>query len=237
MAENKILNIHQKLAEVGKLVDVLQKDKAVMAKFKYVTEESILSPLMLGIEQQKLALYSSVVPGTLQVSEQKYTKKKKLADGNIFEEPIHETVVSAEMIFKWVNLEDLSDTLEIPWVVVGQQSDASQAWGSGLTYCIRYFYLKFFHIATTESDPDEWRSKQSEVEEKQTQGNLLEVVAEITSLGKSFINGNDAKRIVFENFIKDNNKDKANYSAIKDINIAIGLRDKLKEFIEEKKEE
>lgn len=49
--------------------------------------------------------------------------------------------------------------------MVGQQADASQSFGSGLTYVYRYFPLKHFGVSTVEDDPDNWRAKQREAEE------------------------------------------------------------------------
>ena len=44
--------------------------------------------------------------------------------------------------------------------MVGQQSDASQEFGSGLTYSSRYFLFKYFSIATSDADPDTLLKKQ-----------------------------------------------------------------------------
>jgi len=188
MAEKTRANIYQKLANINKLVDVLQKD-ASGYNYKYVKEEDILLKLNLGLEQERLGIYPLIVPGTLKVLEQIYDKKKVLKTGAQTEETVNETVVSADMIFRWVNLDDPTETLEIPWVVIGQQSDASQALGSGLSYCMRYFYLKFFHIATTEDDPDNWRSKQSEIEDEQQKLVLNTILDEINEIVTEYVAG------------------------------------------------
>ena len=68
-----------------------------------------------------------------------YTKKRVLKDGTIFEEPINEFIVTAELEMEWVNNENPEEKIVVPWGFVGHQSDASQALGSGLTYASRYF--------------------------------------------------------------------------------------------------
>jgi len=166
-------NLYQKLQSVHKLVDVIQKNKDGYG-YKYVTEDEILSKLTVALEQENIQVYPEIVPGTAKVIEQSWTKNKLLKNGTQVNESVHENVVLADMKFTWVDIDNPNDKIVVPWIVVGQQSDASQALGSGLTYCTRYFYLKFFHIATTDDDPDNWRSKQSESEAK-----LAEETAEI----------------------------------------------------------
>lgn len=236
MAEKTRANIYQKLANINKLVDVLRKD-ASGYNYKYVKEEDILLKLNLGLEQERLGIYPLIVPGTLKVLEQIYDKKKVLKTGAQTEETVNETVVSADMIFRWVNLDDPTETLEIPWVVIGQQSDASQALGSGLSYCMRYFYLKFFHIATTEDDPDNWRSKQSEIEDEQQKLVLNTILDEINEIVTKYVAGDKGKATAIKTFLTDNNNNNPDYTKIKEIEIATALRAKLKEFVSGRKEE
>lgn len=53
----------------------------------------------------------------------------------------------------WVDVEN-GEERHIPWVIAGDQQDISKAFGSGLTYCQRYFQLKYFNIPTSNDDPD-----------------------------------------------------------------------------------
>jgi hypothetical protein len=71
---------------------------------------------------------------------------------------VKENIVSGDMIFTWMNAEN-EEIVEVSFALYGQQQDASQAFGSGLTYCNRYFLLKFFQVATNENDPDKVISK------------------------------------------------------------------------------
>ena len=77
--------------------------------------------------------------------------------------------------------DDPTDFLVVPWAMVGHQADGSQGFGSALTYAYRYFLLKFFGVATTNDDPDSWRSKQQEAadaEEKATSDKIIEILDE-----------------------------------------------------------
>jgi hypothetical protein len=208
-------------------------------KFTYVAEEAILEKLTLGLRQQGLEIYPMIVPGTGKVTEQLYDKKKTSKDGTPIIETVHETVVSADMIMRWINLENPEEYLDIPWFMVGQQPDCSQSFGSALTYSIRYFYLKFFHVATTEDDPDTFRSKQAKIEDGQAKAIIKAITDEINDLVLEYM-GKDKdkeKAAKIKAFLMDNNGDDPDYTKIKDAEIASTLRNKIKEFVRGKKEE
>jgi hypothetical protein len=230
--ETKILKIQEKLANICELLDVMKKDTKAF-NFSYVDEESILERLTVGLKQQKLELYPIIVPGTAKITEQLYDKKKYNKNGDPIVETIHETVVSAEMIMRWINLEDLSETLDIPWLMVGGQTDPSQALGSALSYCIRYFYLKFFHIATTKDDPDNFRSKQDEIEAGQVKNALSIAMDKFDKVARDYAKENASE---LKAFLIDNNNGTLNYKSLKDIDEVNALKDKLEKFIEEQKE-
>lgn len=105
--------------------------------YSYVNEEAILAQITGAMEKYHVSLMPSIVPGTLQVTPYEYTKKKK---GE--EIPVNEILVQADMVWRWVNEDDPSDFIEVPWAMSGQQADASQAFGSGLTYCGRSNWIK-----------------------------------------------------------------------------------------------
>lgn len=74
--------------------------------------------------------------------------------------------------------------------MVGQQGDASQAFGSGLTYANRYFMLKFFQIATPDDDPDNWRSKKEEAEQEAEMAIVRPIITKIDDHVKTYLNAN-----------------------------------------------
>ena len=233
--KKKILKIQEKLEQISQLVDVMQKDTKAF-NFSYVNEESILEKLTVGLRQQRLELYPIIVPGTAKITEQLYDKKKYNKNGDPIVETIHETVVSAEMIMRWINLEDLSETLDIPWLMVGSQADPSQAFGSALSYCVRYFYLKFFHIATTKDDPDNFRSKQAEIEDGQAKNALAIAIDKLDKVARDYVDKSKDNVPKLKGFLIDNNNNELNYKTLKDVEAINNLKEKLEQFISEQKE-
>lgn len=154
------LNIYQKLARVQRAVDVIQKDKSGFNS-RYVSDAELLPRINAEIDKYGLTLYPEITPGTTTTYEYKYEKTKKDKT-----EVVSEFVVQADMVFTWVNNDNPSERINVPWAMVGNQADSSQAFGSALTYCNRYFLLKYFHCATVEDDPDAIRSKQREYQTK-----------------------------------------------------------------------
>lgn len=161
MAEQdlKSLNIYQKLAKIRKQVEVIQKNKAGYG-YKYVSEDEILARISTFMDKYSLSLIPSIDRGTLTVAPYNTKKTKSTKSGEIYEENVNEVLVNADMVFAWVNNDKPDERVEVPWILVGHQSDGSQSFGSGLSYSMRYFLLKFFNVATPDDDPDNWRSKQ-----------------------------------------------------------------------------
>lgn len=158
-------NIYQKLAKIREQVEVMQK-KSKAFNYNYVSEEDLLAKISAMMKKYDLSLLPGIVPQSAEVTVHNFSKTKLLknADGisEPYEENVHEVIVRADMTWTWVNNENPEEKVIVPWITVGQQSDASQALGSGLTYTFRYFLLKFFNVATPNDDPDNWRSKQKE---------------------------------------------------------------------------
>lgn len=156
-------NLYQRLAKIRKQVEVIQKNKSGYG-YKYVTEDEILAKITVFMDKYHISLVPNIDHGTAQVSPYTYKKTKTTKAGQIYEETNNEILVSADMTWNWVNNDDPAEYISVPWVLVGQQADASQAFGSGLTYAARYFLLKYFNIATPDDDPDSFRSKQRTAE-------------------------------------------------------------------------
>ena len=165
MAE--VLNLYQKLAKIRKQVEVVQKNKSGYG-YKYVTDDELLAKITVGMDKYGVSLVPNIVPGTLNVAPYTYkkTKREKQKDGTYatYEETVNEFTAVCDMAYIWVNNDNPEETITVSWSMVGQQSDASQCLGSGLTYSMRYFLLKYFNVATPDDDPDNWRSKQKATE-------------------------------------------------------------------------
>ena len=161
------MNIYQKLAKVREHVEVLRKDREGH-NYTYVDAETILANITGTMKDLGISLIPHILPGTTHVDPCPYTTIKFTKDGQQYEDRKNEVIVRADMEYHWVNDENPSERIIVPWSLLGQQTNASQAFGSGLTYCGRYFLLEYFNIATTKDDPDNWRSMQQEAMEKES---------------------------------------------------------------------
>lgn len=226
MAEEK-LNIYQKLAKIRKQVEVIEKNKNGYG-YKYVTEDEILAKITVFMEKYNLSLLPEIVAGTTQVEPYTYKKTKTTKDGVFYEENANEILVAADMVWTWVNNDDPSERVAVPWALVGQQSDASQALGSGLTYSGRYFLLKFFNIATPDNDPDNFRAKQRaaemEAEKKVTEAIIQNIDAKI----RAFLDANASRSEEVKKFVAKYAKN-GNYFSITESSLASKL---LRDFAE-----
>ncbi len=239
--EIKDLSLVQKLAGIRKMVEVIRKNKAGF-NYKYVSEDEILARVTAGMDKYHVLLYPGIVPQTAEVSPYNYTKIKNAKDGKKIEESVNEVLVKADMTFTWINLDNPEDTLVVPWVIVGQQSDASQAVGSGLSYLHRYFLLKFFQIATLDDDPDNWRSKKMQAAEEEEQAVVSAVISEIDELVSSYLNSfpDDEKQkearanltAVVKKYVKDGKgKPSGNYRIVTNMKTAAEVLEAVKKFV------
>lgn len=181
------LNIYQKLAKVRKATEVVQKNKAGYG-YKYVTDTEILAKISGTMDRYGLTLIPSVVPGTFKVEPYTYTKTKKGVD-----EVVNEMLVTADMVFKWINNDNPDETITIDWALTGHQADASQSFGSALTYAYRYFLLKYFGVATPEDDPDAWRSKKREAEAEEDKQIAKELISQVDAKIRAYLDSHKDK--------------------------------------------
>lgn len=224
------LNIYQKLAKVRKLVEVVQRNRSGYG-YKYVTDDELLAKITAGMDRYGLTLIPSIVPGTLVVSPYTYKKTKREKQNGQFvtyEETVNEFTSYADMVYTWVNNEDPSQKIDVPWNFIGQQSDASQCFGSGLTYSMRYFLLKYFNVATPEDDPDSWRSKQREAEEAEDKALAEQIVNTMDAQIKSYLSANPGSAEEVKKFASKYAKN-GNYFAITESALAAKMFDEFKE--------
>lgn len=243
MATEKIedLSLVQKLAGIRKMVEVIRKNKSGY-NYKYVSEDEILARVTAGMDKYHVLLYPGIVPQTAEVSPYNYTKVKNTKDGKKIEESVNEVLVKADMTFTWINLDRPEDTLVVPWVIVGQQGDASQAVGSGLSYLHRYFLLKFFQIATPDDDPDNWRSKKLQAAEEEERAVVTAIIDEIDERVSNYLSSiQDEEALkaarskltdVVKKFVKDNKgKPSGNYRTVTNVKTATDVLEAVKKFV------
>lgn len=230
MAED--LNIYQKLAKIRKPVEVLQKNKSGYG-YKYVSEELILSKITGLMNKLGVSLVPNITRGSIVVEPYSYRKTKSTKDGKIYEEIVNEILVHGDMEWHWINNDCPEDRVIVPWAMVGQQSDASQAFGSGLSYASRYFMLKYFNAATSDDDPDEWRRRQKEAEDEENKEIAASIIDQVNSIVVSYLDEHpddkpDAIKIVKKYAKTKNGKASANYYDIEDPKVASELLEEVK---------
>ena len=199
MAEQN-LNIYQKLAKIRKQVEVIQRNKKGYG-YTYVSEDEILAKISGFMDKYALSLIPSVVHNSSIVSPYSTKKTKSTNKGEIYEENVNEVLVSADMVFTWVNNENPEERVDVPWILVGHQSDGSQSFGSGLSYAMRYFLLKFFNIATPDDDPDKWRSKQRAAGAAEDKMIAEEIISSFDTLVKDYLASNPDKAEEVKKFV------------------------------------
>lgn len=213
------LNIYQKLARLRRCVEYLQKDKSGYG-YKYVTEAQILSKISSQMDKLGLSLLPHIVGGTTTVVPYLYKKTKATKAGEIYEENVNEILVTADMEWCWVNNDNPDERIIVPWALVGQQSDASQAFGSGLSYSSRYFLLKYFNVATAEDDVEEWRSKQKQAELEEDRLIATNIIEQAHVLVLEYLaqnpDGKPKLEEIAKKYAKDKGKPTTNYFAIKE---------------------
>lgn len=227
MADQQSLNIYQKLAKIRKQVEVIQRNKKGYG-YTYVSEDEILAKISGFMDKYALSLIPSVVHNSSIVSPYSTKKTKSTNKGEIYEENVNEVLVSADMVFTWVNNENPEERVDVPWILVGHQSDGSQSFGSGLSYAMRYFLLKFFNIATPDDDPDKWRSKQRAAGAAEDKMIAEEIISSFDTLVKDYLASNPDKAEDVKKFVAKYVKG-GNYFAITESVLASKLLADFKE--------
>lgn len=188
----KTLNLYEKLAKIGENVKVLKKDKSGF-NYNYVAEEDILARIQGAMQEYSISLIPGILPGTTKYEPRDTTKLVIPKSGERYVINVYEQIVSGTMTFTWVNNENPNERIEVPWYFIGQQADASQAYGSGLTYASRYFLLRYFNVATT-NDPDALRAKQKEEEAKKDKEVFDDIVAQMRNIIEKAIAKDDENK-------------------------------------------
>lgn len=217
----KSLNIYEKLAKIRKPISVIKKNKAGFG-YKYVTEEEILSKISGLMEKLGVSLVPKILPGTTRVEPYHYIKTKADKTGKIYEEHCNDVLVYADMEYEWIDNEKPGNKIIVPWILVGQQSEASQAFGSALTYASRYFMLKFFNVATSDDDPESFYLKRKQAEEQADKLIVDELISKVDAHIRNYMAKKPEEREnivkIVKNYIKD-----ADYFKIKDVATATNL--------------
>lgn len=221
MPEATKLNLIQKLAKIRAISDVVSKDKSGY-NYKYADITAILANITGGMKKYGVSLIPSIVPGTASIEQNVVVNSKFDKTGKPYDQKATEMLVRAEMLFTWVNDENPEERIEVPWFVTGSQADPSQAFGSGLTYCTRYFLVNFFEIAQPDTDVDAYRSKQKAAEVSEDKAIAEEIINQFDGVLKAFLADHPDKTDEVKKFITRFAKN-ANYLAIREPALAAKL--------------
>jgi hypothetical protein len=225
------LNLYQKLAKIRKQVEVMKKDTKAYG-YKYVKVEEILAKITVFMDKLGISLLPGIVPGTTEVEQYSYKKTKVMQNGTVYEENVNEILVCADTTWTWVNNDNPEERIEVPWSMVGQQTDASQSFGSGLTYSFRYFLQQYFNIATSEDDPDNFRSKQKEAEAAEAKEIVKAIVDEIDTIIRAYLGKHPEKKEEIGKLAAKHIKG-GNYFNIKDVAAATKLLEDVQKYKED----
>lgn len=221
MAEEK-LNLIQRLAKIRRIVDVAVKNKKGF-NYTYSDISQILAKVQGGQDKYHVSLQSRIVPGTSDVHQIVSVNTKADKAGNTYDQTTTEMLFKADMIFTWICDDDPSDFIEVPWTVVGAQSDPSQAFGSGMTYCTRYFLTNFFQIPQVSAqDVDAYRSQKKEAESAEDKAIAQGIIEEFDVILKTYLADHQDQSEEIQKFLKRFVKN-ANYFTIKEPVLAAKL--------------
>ena len=231
------LNLYQRLAKVRDIADVVQKNKSGYG-YKYTSEDEILAKVKAGMSKYRVSVYPRVDTESFENMPREYEKSKyDKAAGKMVTTKEVEWVVRGVVIYKILNDDNPDEFFEVAWPMCGSQSDMSQAFGSALTYANRYFYLKFFNIATSEDDPDEWKRKKMEAADAEDEAAAKAMIEKIDELVRAGIT--DENKADIQNLIKkyatDAGKPTANYLKIRKLDEANKLYTALNTYFNDSK--
>jgi len=139
----KGLTLAQKLIEVRKTVDYLQKT-ATGSQFNYTSSSQVLASVRTAMNEQSVLLLSQIDGHELS---QNLTKTGTIS---FFTE--------LAMTMTWMDAET-GETIVLPWYAQGVDLAGEKGVGKALTYAEKYFILKQFNIPTDKDDPDAFQDK------------------------------------------------------------------------------
>ncbi|MGN1156972.1 MAG: ERF family protein [Agathobacter sp.] len=221
------LNIYQKLAKIRKPVEVIKKNKKGYG-YTYVTEDEILAKITGLMDKYGVSLIPSIVRGSTQVTPYHYLKTKADKTGKVYEEHCNDMLIQADMEWAWVDNDNPDSKITVPWVLVGQQAELSQSFGSALTYASRYFMLKYFNVATSDEDPEAFYLKKKEAEQHEELMIVEGIVNNIHEFVEKHLSVKPDDRDEIIKLIKKLAKS-ANYFDIKEVAVATKVYEALTE--------
>lgn len=172
--EKKSMTLYQKLVEIRKKVEYVQKDTEGgfgLNKHKYATEAQILGMIRPKMDQLGVLLHIQMTDMEIVVCTGKDRQLER---------------VKATFTFTWIDADNPTQTLSTQYILAGDAFDTKSC-GALITYAHKYFLYKFFSVPTDKDDPDTFENSRRRAQEEQKGLSNVQVQA-ITALA-------DEKRI------------------------------------------
>lgn len=227
------MNLWQKLAKVRDIADVVAKNKSGYG-YRYVSEDEVLAVVKAGLSKYHISIYPMLDQENFSVELREFIKKKyDKASQNWIDDPQSEYCVRGRINYMIVNDDKPEEQYVVPWVLVGSQTDDAQAFGAALTYANRYFYMKFFGVATPDADPDEWKRKKNEAANAEESAAVTAMIKQIEALLNSGVTEQNKTEIsnVIKKHLKVDGKPSANYLKIQTLEDAQAVYTAIKAYL------
>lgn len=215
------MTLAEKMLKIRELAGVVVKDKKGF-NYRYPDVTKVLANVTGGMQRYRVKLTPHVVPGTSRVESVTTINTKVDKTGKAYDQTTTEMLYTADMVWTWQNVDNPDDIEEVPWFITGAQSDPSQAFGSGLTYGIRQFLKAYFQIAEVDDDPDTYRSRQKEAQERADKEVAAEIIQKFDSMLREYLSDHPDKSEAAKEFTSRFAK-KGNYLSITDPMLASKL--------------
>lgn len=148
--ENKPLNLYQRINEIRKKVDYIQKDKSVSTgggSYKAVTHDQVTAIIRSHMNDQGVICVPNLITSTAH---------EKVGDAKHFR-------YDATYSFEFVNADNPDEKLSIT-IEAHAMDNADKAPGKALSYAKKYAVLKLFEIETGEDEESRYQSAEFNIE-------------------------------------------------------------------------
>ena len=150
------MKLLEKLLNIQQGIDRLVKDGQNLSdKYSYVSSEQVLETVRPLMNELKLLLVPEVSGAALHEGAARSGTTRYMTE-------IH-------LSFIWLDAES-GERLSVPFYSQGVDLAGEKGVGKALTYAEKYFLMKFFHVPTSNDDPDsDARTKAGEKQQRGTQ--------------------------------------------------------------------
>lgn len=153
MTKEKTLNLYQKIVEIRKEVEYIQKGSKGY-NFVYADESALLGRIREKMDELGVVLETDM-KSLRDIQQESIDTEDRFVSKN--------RGVEAHFEFTWVNAENPSDRISKNIFLRSDKYDA-QTIGGLMTYAHRYFLYKNLSIPTDKDDPDAFDKKMGKVE-------------------------------------------------------------------------